>query len=440
MIKKLKQSLFKENNKDIVRGSLAVVLFKGIGILIGYLFSIVVSNFFGPVGIGIYSLTLTTMIVYSHVASFGLNTSILRYVGQYFRPEEQYERKRLYFYALRLIFATSLIISIVLVVFSNELSETLFNDPDKGDILKIVGLIAPFYTLHLINVEYLRGFNKIKLSETFRSLLIPSVCLTVILIYRSEDVWTPVYALVGATLLLSLSSFGIIFSFLRRIKKTASKLLDFKELIRTSSPMMVVTLSSYFAGNISLYMIQFFLDTAMVGIFAVCLKLAFLISFVLVGVNTILAPKLSKLFWSGEREDLAEMVRTNSKFIFWLSFPLFLIIVLLAEPLLGFFGEEFKEGKITLIILAIGQLINATSGSVGVILNMTGHQKVVMYVTLAVVVIAIVLNIVLIDYFGFLGAAIATGIAVVIQNLTLVIFSNKLLKINTLYIPLIYSK
>ena len=92
------------------------------------------------------------------------------------------------------------------------------------------------------------------------------------------------------------------------------------------------------------------------------------------------------------------------------------------------------------MFLALGQLLNIFSGPVGLLLNMSGHQKAVMKVILFVLVFALIANIVLISYFGIIGAAIATASSIGIKNLWLLILSKRKLGIIPFYVPKIFNK
>lgn len=58
-----------------------------------------------------------------------------------------------------------------------------------------------------------------------------------------------------------------------------------------------------------------------------------------------------------------------------LAVPVLAFMVFFPEFLMGLFGEEYKVAAPLLQILAIGQFINVITGSVGYLLNMTGHEK-----------------------------------------------------------------
>jgi len=116
---------------------------------------------------------------------------------------------------------------------------------------------------------------------------------------------------------------------------------------------------------------------------------------------------------------------------------LFVLIVVFSEFVLDIFGNEFEIGKNTLIILAIGQFINAVSGSVGFLLNMTGKQRIFKNIFLIAVIINVVLNFILIPKYGMVGAAIATMISVAVWNIVSVVYIKLEFNIRTFYLPIV---
>jgi O-antigen/teichoic acid export membrane protein len=99
------------------------------------------------------------------------------------------------------------------------------------------------------------------------------------------------------------------------------------------------------------------------------------------------------------------------------------------------FGNEFIEGATVLIILCVGQVVNSISGSVGVILQMTGHQKVYQNIVLIALILNLILNLLLVPLYGTIGAAIATVISISSWNVIGAIYLKKKHNIITYFKP-----
>ena len=95
------------------------------------------------------------------------------------------------------------------------------------------------------------------------------------------------------------------------------------------------------------------------------------------------------------------------------------------KDILGLWGEEFKNSYWILIILTVGQFFSIASGASAQLLIMCGFHKIQSYITTSFMIINLILNIILINYYGVIGAAIATMITVIGVNITRVIIAKK---------------
>ena len=156
-----------------------------------------------------------------------------------------------------------------------------------------------------------------------------------------------------------------------------------------------------------------------VSIYYVASRTATLISFVLLGVNALAAPVFSSLHWRNDRSELERLVGRLSHLIFWPSVALALCICVFARPLLRLFGPDFTAGRPVLLVLVAGQLVNAGAGSVGYLLQMTGHQLANLNVLIASALINVTLLLILVPLMGCIGAAIASALTTSLWNLWL---------------------
>ena len=105
--------------------------------------------------------------------------------------------------------------------------------------------------------------------------------------------------------------------------------------------------------------------------------------------------------------------------------------MIFGKPILGLFGEEFKNGYLSLLILIVGQLVNALSGSVGYIMVMTGKQKQASIVFAISAALNIIMNLIFIPIFGIAGAAAARAASLILWNVTLVFYIRNRLDLNS---------
>jgi O-antigen/teichoic acid export membrane protein len=88
-----------------------------------------------------------------------------------------------------------------------------------------------------------------------------------------------------------------------------------------------------------------------------------------------------------------------------------------APFLLRIFGPDFSTGRTALTILALAMLVNMGTGTVTVILLMSGKSSWNLANTAGAAAVNVGLNLLLIPHLGMTGAAIAWAAAICVQNL-----------------------
>jgi len=175
------------------------------------------------------------------------------------------------------------------------------------------------------------------------------------------------------------------------------------------------------------------LDNANIGIYNVALKIATFSTFSLQAINSILAPKIARSYASDDKVLFQRVIRFGARINFFSTLVIVLGIILGQKWILQFFGDDFVNGTPVLIILCIGQVISSMSGSVGVILQMTGKQGVYQNIMLVALILNLVLNFSLTPVYGNFGAAVATVVSIAAWNLIGAIYLKRNMNIVSYY-------
>lgn len=168
------------------------------------------------------------------------------------------------------------------------------------------------------------------------------------------------------------------------------------------------------------------------GLYAAAQRGALLIAFPLAAVNSAIAPMAARLWASSDVERLQRLVTLSARGLLLVSFPLAMAFIFFGRPLLGVaFGAEFVAADGALAILALGQVVNAATGSVGTVLVMSGNQRrAAVGITLGAIV-NVTLGIVFIPMLGVAGAALAAACGLVVANILLVSIARRTLGIDS---------
>jgi len=177
----------------------------------------------------------------------------------------------------------------------------------------------------------------------------------------------------------------------------------------------------------------FFLPDAQIGVYRVAAQVVVLASFGLQSVNMVVAPRFATFYTQGQKEKLQYLVTNSARVI--LVFNLFVtagFVVLGQKFLHVVFGDSYAAAYIPLLVMLGGQVVNSAAGSVGTLLNMTGHENYTAAGMAVAALVNIALNLLLIPDWGIVGSAWATTISLVIWNGALWWAVHKKLGINSL--------
>jgi O-antigen/teichoic acid export membrane protein len=157
-----------------------------------------------------------------------------------------------------------------------------------------------------------------------------------------------------------------------------------------------------------------------VGLYRVSVQMSTLIVFGLQAANQVVAPQVGRLAEQKDYRRMQALATGAARAVSCLAIIPAMLFIAFGAPLLAVvFGAAYESSATPLAILAIGQLLNALTGSGSVFLNMTGHEHDTMLITGSAAVSNVVLNLMLIPLYAGVGAAVATTTTLGISNVLL---------------------
>ncbi|WP_163329254.1 flippase [Desulfurobacterium thermolithotrophum] len=465
---------------ELIKGSSIAFVLRILGIIAGYVFTLLVTRTLGAESWGIFALCLVVLQIASVVGRLGMDTALLRFTAEFTAKGEIDILKEIYKKALTLVVPFSILIAISVYFLSPVLADKVFHKPYLTNYFRIVSFIIVPFVLLWIHGESIRGLKKIKeymllqqsgiftiavilfliglsfLKSHFLPLISYSISIFVLatisiylwrkylanLSITSKTSMTSTPSTTPTSSTLSTTSFSSPTSnsstvhrspfTVHRSPFTVNTSPTYKSLLSVSIPMLLSSSLALIMGWTDTIMLGMFRSTQEVGVYNVALRVSMITSITLMAINTIAAPKFAEFWGKGDIKGLAKVAQQSTKLIFWTSFPILLLFLIFPKPILGIFGEEFKAGAVALMILTVGQFVSSFSGSVGYILTMTGYQKFHQNVLLIEILFKIFLSLYLVVDFGMIGIALATCISLIFTNIVEVIFIKKKLRFSTI--------
>ena len=161
-------------------------------------------------------------------------------------------------------------------------------------------------------------------------------------------------------------------------------------------------------------------DESEVALFAVALRVANVVNFLLIGVNVVVTPKFARFWRDGRVDRIKDLALKSTAAISILAVPIVLVLVLFPKEFLGFFKEGYEAAAPLLVILVLSQFFNVITGSVNQLLSMCEMEHDLRNIVVLSGMVSLSLTLVLTFTWGVQGAAYACAISLLVQNVAAV--------------------
>ena len=422
------------NSKEIKVAAIGSLGIKFLSAFFAFLSSILLARLLGVNDFGIYIIAFTTVQLVSIPVSLGLPTLLTRYISKYEVSGNKSAIKGLLIRANQIVILATLLVGILAVLV--YLALRYYLDPLLLETLWYSLLLLPLLALGSLRAAALRGLRFIVLGQLPDTLLRNFLlCVGIAVYYFSDNTLTPVLAMLLNVIAAGVA-YGVGYVFLKvkllNSLKHVKPNFHNREWFTQAIPFSINSGIQVIKSKLLTYVLALFGSFEAVAIFDIAMRGATLVAFTLDALNTAIAPYISNAFEKNNIESMQRIVTKTSRIIFAFAIPVVLIFILGGKELLVYlFGDVYQISYTPLVILCVGQLFNAVTGSVGLVLNMTDRQayftKVVGYVTL----LSVFLSIPIVMIYDVIGAAMIYSVMLIVQNTILFLYVRKKLNINT---------
>lgn len=423
-----------------MRGELALalartLLARSIAALGSLALSVILARTYGTAGVGTFALAQALVTGAAMIAKYGMDFTLTLYIGR----EAGAPGALTY---LRWACAKSAIIACALAValaLSASPLEVWFATPGLAAVLMGAALALPAITLALLLSGLMRGLHRPAVASLLENGAISLVAAGLLVALQRSHPQAGLanagWALgVGAWLVMLLGAAQAL-RWCRQTAPTSSVSPDRADFDRSSADFLVMSLSGFMQASLGMVIAGSFLRASELGLLKAAQQLSVLVSFILVVINAVFPPRFAALYHQGRLAELDRLARQSSLLGVVMALPLLASFLLVPRMALAVFGEQFSGAAVALQIIALGQMVNVATGSVGWLLIMTGHEALMRNVSLVTNAVGLVLFFALIPPLGVLGGALATAFTLVAQNLAAAWYAWRRLNIRIWAIP-----
>jgi O-antigen/teichoic acid export membrane protein len=413
-----------QTTRKHIRGSGLLLVGRMISLGLNLATQVVTARYLTKDDFGSFAYALATIALGASIVSLGLDKSAKRFVAIY---HEKRDFARL-FGTILLSVGTMLAIGLVLVLSVIGLQSVLvtgvIGDSVSVSLLVILIALAPVEALNRLCDGLATAFAGARAIFFRRHVVGPALRLSVVffLVAAQGSVYFLaigylVTGVLGALLYLAylinlLGRMGVLREF-----RSQRSVIPAKEILGFSLPLLSSDVAATARSFLGVYFLGWFYAPAAVAVFRVVVPLAGLNKIVIETFQILYVSMASRLYARNDVAGIDHLYWCSALWITVLTFPLFLVTFVLAEPFTVLLvGPQYRESAEVLAWLSLGFFCNAALGFNTLTLKVFGDVRNIVRNDLLATAAAVALYLALIPRFGPLGAAIAHCAVLVVHN------------------------
>lgn len=391
-----------------------------------FLFTIIIARMLSPEMFGFYSLTISTLLLFTTLSDLGVGTSALAFISRELGKKRDSKARAyfdLFFKYRAMLVAT---VSIILIFVGYYLENNYYQKPIYYALL--VGILWVIFNQiagHLTTIFQANNDFKIPMrgewiSQVSRLLVVPLGVFGLYHLGLSDNIF-----LAGIILLLSIPDLLVLmynlFEANRRLiflKSTPTKLTknDRRQVNRFILPLTFSVFSGMFFSLIDTIMLGRYVSGEYIGYYGVAWGLVGSA----VAIAMFIPGSLMPVFSSLKKKELDRLFQKTLKFTFLISLIGAVLLVLISPYLIILYGVKYSSALLILKVVSVVIVIDSVSAVYVVYFNSLKKTRLVASLLLVSTVLNIILNFFFIHYGikvnGMMGGVLGAGIATVISR------------------------
>ncbi len=401
--------------KNTVKGTVFVFLSSSTGILIWFFTKLLIARHTTKEELGLYSLAIAVVSIFSWVATFGMGEAITRYISLFLGENKKASTEGITRAATQMGFIAAMGSFVILFAFSGYAARHIFYMPKLATPLKIIAFFLPVQIMATLLVGILRGHGIIKPKIIFVDIGQPLLFFLALL--ACVFLKLPFQTILLAYLFAAVAMFFGVAIYGRRLiglKPVSFKIgSHYRELVKFSLVLFSVGVWGIFLDWTDSLILGRYTGAATVGTYNISTSLARLINFPFEALSFVFLPLAVEMFAKKQIPELKRTYQVLTKWIFSATLPIFFVLFFFPDMVITFlFGSRFVDAAMPLRILSLGFLARAFLGVNGLVMITFGMQKPILKLGFLAALINVAFNYFLIKWMGMgvTGAAIAGAI------------------------------
>ena len=276
---------------------------------------------------------------------------------------------------------------------------------------------APIVSLSLLSSAIRRAKGSVIVSQAIEAAFRLSIIAFSLLALRFFQLNEPEIKLIYiASSLLILVFIYMEATTERGIKKNHVKFYKksvYRVLVNMGQPFLVISIMQGLKNFGDLFVVGYLLGPSSAAIYSIALQFVVILSFAQMVISVLMSRKISWALKTKQISTLNKWIENYKKYSLIIGLFVYFPIILIGHGLSNaLLGENYQEALSIFAILGIGRLFHLHAGPVMQILALSNLQKAASNVTILVGIFNITISLILVSYFGLIGAAISGSLSI----------------------------
>lgn len=408
---------------QLIRGGMGSASIQALNRVLALALGIVLARALGAEGYGVYAYAFAIMSLLMVVAEAGVPTLLMREVAASQGRGEWGLLRGALIRGGQFVALAATIVSVVGLLVLWWLADGL--SPQVLYTTGLMLLVLPVAALAKTVAHAMRGLHRVVIGQAVDMLLRPLLVLFIVAVIfptwpgLREPQIAMAAQLVAALFVLLVGSW-VLRHFLPDDARSAPAEYRGRQWLKSALPFTLIGGAGIINSQADIIMLGWFRSSEEVGIYRVAVQGGVFVAFALQAFSPVLAPHFSKLYATAQVAKLSKLYKRSSMLVVLITLPILLAFVFFGAQLVKLvFGVEYMDAALPLAILAGGYAINVSFGPVGLLLQMAGNESITARVLWVTSVLNVVMNLLLIPFYGLVGASIATAASVSLYHAAL---------------------
>jgi O-antigen/teichoic acid export membrane protein len=387
----------------------------------------------GVAGFGEYALAITWLQVLTVVAKLGNDNSSLRYVSEYVTKNQFDKVSDFAQHTTRFTVRVGILLAAVVIV------SVLFLQPSIGPGLSgaliIAALMIPLVSLRQIQEASLRGIGRLFESQIGTAVWPWTLCALTGIAWIASSSNLSSRTAVCLHLVSVVIVSAIVYFFYRRSPLNCSaeisgefygrqwrsqrrrqRAMELQQTThksqrwlwkQTAMAFLFAEILIVLKSRACVALAGIMLDRESVGLYGAMEKFADISVLASQSLGLVIAPQFASLFAAGQFSQMRTLMKQGQILGLVTTVPAALLVAFFGNTIFNLLGPDYSAGWSVLMMLLASACIASFSGPAAYVLQMTGHERMMLVITAASAATNILLSLLLMRSHGLLGLGIA---------------------------------